>query len=73
MIVNDDPAIRIRRFLVLLEVVEEVKKDAFKAVVIEAIPKDELSDICINGWTNFDAFEMISYSSYFNIDIEDGE
>ena len=73
MIVNDDSIIRIYRFLMLLEVIEEVKENAFKVVVIEVISKDELSDICIDDWTNFGAFEMVSYSSYFGVDIENEE
>ena len=70
MIINDDLVIKIYRFLILLEVIEEVKKNVFKVVMIEMISKDELNDICINDWINFDAFEMISYFSYFDIDIE---
>ena len=73
MIVNDDSVIRIHRLLMLLEVIEEVKENAFKVVVIEVISKNELSDICIDNWTNFDAFEIISYSSYFGVDIENEE
>ena len=48
MIINDDSAIKIHRLLMLLEMIEEVKKDAFKVVIIEVISKDELSDICID-------------------------
>ena len=73
MIVNDDSVIRIHRLLMLLEVIKEVKENAFKAVVVEVISKDELSDICIDDWINFGAFEMVSYFSYFGVDIENGE
>ena len=48
MIINDDLVIKIYRFLILLEVIEEVKKNVFKVVMIEMISKDELNDICIN-------------------------
>ena len=48
MIVNDDSVIRIHRLLMLLEMVEKVKKNAFKIVMIEVIPKDKLNGICID-------------------------
>ena len=71
MIVNDDSIIRIHKFLIFLKVIEKVKENAFKVVMIEMISKDELSDICIDDWINFGIFEMVSYFLYFNIDIED--
>ena len=72
-VVNGDPAIGVHGLLVLLEVIEEVEEDAFKVVMVEAVPKDELSGVGVDGWTNLCAFEVIPCSSYSGVDIKDGE
>ena len=48
MIVNDDLIIRIHKFLIFLKMIEKVKENIFKVIMIEVISKDELNDIYIN-------------------------
>ena len=48
MIINNNSIIRIHRFLIFLEMIEKVKKNAFKVIMIEVISKSELNDIYID-------------------------
>ena len=49
MIINNNSIIRIHKFLIFLEIIEKVKKNVFKVIMIEMISKSELNNIYINN------------------------
>ena len=49
MIINDNSVIKIYKFLIFLEMIEKIKKNVFKVIIIKVILKDELNDIYINN------------------------